>query len=69
MKLVSYLLTLIIPGLRSNVAQAVLVMVILLTKAVLVIYIPVLVCLIHWIIKSHLQRRQAPDSGRAFCQH
>jgi|HubBroStandDraft_2_1064218.scaffolds.fasta_scaffold905862_2 hypothetical protein len=68
MKLVTYLLTQIIPGLSSNVAQAVLTMVILLAKAVWVIYISLWICLIQWIIKSHLQERQTAAFRLGFCQ-
>lgn len=68
MKLVSYLLTLIIPGLRSNVAQAVLILLILLAKAVWVIYIPLWTCIIQWIIRSQTQERQEAALGLASCQ-
>lgn len=68
MKLVSYLLTLIIPGLRSNVAQAVLILLLLLAKAVWVVYIPLWTCLIRWIIMNHTQERQEAALGLALCQ-
>ena len=52
MKFAAYILTLILPDLRSNVAHAVLIMMIFIVKTVWMIYIPVWICLIRSGIKG-----------------
>jgi hypothetical protein len=66
MKWASYILTLILPDLRSNVAHAVLIMMVLLVKIVWMIYIPVWICLIRSAVKSHLSAIKSHLQERRF---
>jgi hypothetical protein len=68
MKLASYILTLILPDLKSNVANAALLMMVLLVKTVWMSYIPLWICHFRSAIKGLLKGYHPAAVGLQFCQ-
>jgi hypothetical protein len=67
MKFISYILTLILPDLRTNVVDAILIMMILMVKTAWMFYIPVWICLIQSAIEGLFQERHTATAGLNFC--